>query len=289
MDQAWFPAITTTSLLAAVLWLSRQLIAARLSKSVQFKFDKKIEAIRHEIRAKEEGFKAELREKESEIVALRDGALTALSNRQLAFYNRRLEAVDQLWASFNALNSARFVAEFMLDPTLARLTPERVKKETKFRDLLQILEDSFDIKLLGQDGADRARPFLDPMVWAIYSAYRAVILAGALRASALKSGKGILFDSEVMQAMLLSALPSHEEEIKNMNPLLYATLLGALEDRLLEEIRRMLRGIESDRATLEQAEAIIRNAKSIESERYKAHLTGGSLDGGTNRVDGGMT
>lgn len=275
MDHAWFPAITTTGLLAAVLWLSRQLIAARLSKSVQFEFDRKIEAIRYEMRAKEEIFKAELQEKENEIAALRDGALAALSNRQLALYNRRLEAVDQLWASFNALHYARFVAEFMSLPFLAKLTPEHCRRDAKIRRILQELEAAFDIKSLGQDGANGARPFLDSMVWAIYSTYRSVILVGALRVSTLTSGdEGIPFDSEAMRATLLSALPSHEEEIKNMNPVLYATLLGNLEDRLLEEIRSMLRGVESDRATLEQAEAIIRNAHSIESERYKARLAG---------------
>lgn len=50
----WVPALSTTSLLAIALWLARKLIITRLSHSVQHEFDVKIEAIRSEMRRKEE-------------------------------------------------------------------------------------------------------------------------------------------------------------------------------------------------------------------------------------------
>src|SRR5438105_1233155 len=103
----WFPAITTTALLAAVLWASRELISTRLTRTVQHEFDKKIESLRADFRASEERFKAELREKEAEISALRSGALSVLASRQAALDKRRLEAVDQIWTAFNALSPAR--------------------------------------------------------------------------------------------------------------------------------------------------------------------------------------
>lgn len=274
MGETWFPAITTTGLFAAVLWLSRQLIAARLSKSVQFEFDAKIEVVRHEIREKEESLKAELRVKENEIAALRDGALAALSNRKAALDRRRLEAVDQLWESFNALTPARTIAEFMSVPAFAAITPMRVNTDSSVRDLLQVLGARFDMGSLGQGGANSARPFVDPIVWAMYSTIRAVILDSVLHWSFLKDGKESDFiDHGLVKTMLMSALPLREEDIKNMSPPLYPTLLDALEDRLLEEIRLMLRGVESDRETLDQAQAIIRGVRDF--ERDKERILGG--------------
>ena len=50
----WFPSISTSAILALALWLSRNLIATRLTKSVQHEFDTKLEALRAEHRIKEE-------------------------------------------------------------------------------------------------------------------------------------------------------------------------------------------------------------------------------------------
>ena len=102
----WFPSLTTTALFAAALWLGRKVISTRLTKSVEHEFNKKLESVRSQMRDSEERLKAELRTKEAEIAALRSGALTALASRQMAMDNRRLEAIDQLWASVTALAPA---------------------------------------------------------------------------------------------------------------------------------------------------------------------------------------
>jgi hypothetical protein len=71
----WLPAITTTGLLAFALWLDRQVISTRLTKSIEYEFNTKLESLRADMRASEERLKAELREKEAEILALRSGPL----------------------------------------------------------------------------------------------------------------------------------------------------------------------------------------------------------------------
>lgn len=92
----WIPSLITTGLLAFALWLGRKLIVTRLAKSVEHEFNTKLEAVRAEFREKDELLKADLRLKESEIAALRGGAMTAMASRQMAVDKRRLEAVDQL-------------------------------------------------------------------------------------------------------------------------------------------------------------------------------------------------
>lgn len=105
----WISSLTTTALFAAALWLGRNVISTRLTKSVEYEFNNKLESVRSQMRESEERLKAELRAKETEIAALRSGALTAMSSRQIALDKRRLEAVDQLWASVTALGPARTI------------------------------------------------------------------------------------------------------------------------------------------------------------------------------------
>lgn len=71
----WIPAISTTSLLAIVLWLGRNLIITRLTNSVRHEYDQKIETLKASLKKSEESFKAELQAKASQIDALRSGAL----------------------------------------------------------------------------------------------------------------------------------------------------------------------------------------------------------------------
>jgi hypothetical protein len=109
----WIPAISTTSLLAAVLWLLRSVISTRLRASVQHEFYQKVEALKTDLRKSEESFKADLRSKESQIEALRSGALSGLASRKAAIDARRIQAVDQLWAALQALGPAKSVSEIL--------------------------------------------------------------------------------------------------------------------------------------------------------------------------------
>lgn len=100
----WMPPISTAAGLGIIGWLLRNWISARLAKSVGFEFDRKLELLKAEHRTSEEKLRADLRAKEAEIATLRLGAMTALSNRQIAVDKRRLDAIDQLWASVMSLN-----------------------------------------------------------------------------------------------------------------------------------------------------------------------------------------
>jgi hypothetical protein len=77
----WLPSLTTAGVVSAIAWLSREWIAARLTKSIQHEFDRKLESLRAELRESEEKLKARIHEKEGEIAALRSGALSALASR----------------------------------------------------------------------------------------------------------------------------------------------------------------------------------------------------------------
>jgi hypothetical protein len=106
----WIPAISTTSLFAAALWLLRSVISTRLRASVQHEFDHKVETLKTDLRKSEESFKSDLRTKEKQIEALRAGALSGLASRQIALDSRCIQAFDQLWAAVQALGPAKSVS-----------------------------------------------------------------------------------------------------------------------------------------------------------------------------------
>lgn len=269
----WFPSITTTGLFAVALWLGREIISTRLTKSVQHEFDEKLESIKAELRASEERFKAELREKEAEISALRSGALTVLASRQAAVDKRRLEAVDQLWSSFNALAPTRAIATFMacIKFESAAMTAE---KNPKFRQIFELIAQGFDIKSVDLTGADKARPFLSPMVWATYAAIRAISLHSVMQLQILKGGLGSndFADHKAIQKLLLAALPHYSAYIDKHGPSVYYYALEALDEKLLAEVQCMLSGSDVDKDSLQQAAEIIRQANALQSADLEREL-----------------
>jgi hypothetical protein len=262
----WFPALTTTGMLAGALWLGRELISTRLTKSVQHDFDKKLESVKAEFRASEERFRAQLREKEAEISALRSGVLTVLASRQAALDKRRLEAVDQLWSSFDALAPARAIAAniAVIDFESAA---KQAEKDPKVRQFFEQIEQGFDLKSLDLTGAAKARPFLSPMVWAVYSAIRAITFHSVMRLQILKAGLGTkdFADHKAIQRLVVAALPHYSEYLEKHGPSVYYYVLEALDEKLLAELQSMLSGSEGDKASLQQAAEIIRQANALYS------------------------
>lgn len=117
----WIPSLLTTSVFAGILWLCRQLIITRLTNAVKHEYDAKLESL-----------KAEIRSKESDIQALRDGALSGIINRSSVLYERRLKAVEELWETVTSLASAKNISS-----KLALLNIEAISKKVVHDDKIQ--------------------------------------------------------------------------------------------------------------------------------------------------------
>lgn len=263
----WLPAVTTTSLLALVGWLSRNLISTRLTKSVEHEFNEKLELLRAQLREADERFKADLRTKEVEISLLRSGALSAMASRQIAIDKRRLEAIDQLWAAFNSYSGAR-----LLSTTLNTIKFEEAAKasakDPNARKLFEDLGTGFDHKLIDNASAVKARPFLSAMSWATYKAYTAICMHAVLRWQVLRFGLGAnkLIDDEAIKKLILTALPYYTEYLEKFGPDSYYYVLDALETKLLQEIQQMLSGVEADQASIKQAAEILRASSVVSNQ-----------------------
>lgn len=262
----WFPAMTSTGLLAFALWLGRNLITNRLRLSVEHEFSERLECVKADQRAGEERLKADLKQKEAEITALRSGALSALTSRQMALDKRRLEAVDQLWSTVAALGPARSITSVMSGVNFESVAPF-TEQDPSAREIFALIGGNFDMRSIDMSGAIKAQPYLTPMVWAVYSALLAVAMHGAMRWHCLKGGLGKDYSSiEHVTKLIKTALPSYSDYVDQTGPNGYRYVMDALEHRLLAEIRTMLAGVEDDKTTLDQAAEILKQSQAVMKE-----------------------
>ena len=269
---AWVPSIVTTGLLALALWLGRKLISTRLVKGVEHEFSAKLEAVRAEFREKEEVLKADLRTKESEISDLRSGAMTAMASRQIALDKRRLEAVDQLWSAVTALAGAKGISALMAVMKFDAVA-EEAARSAKLREMFTAMGSGFDITKVDLSGAAKARPFVSPMVWALFSAYQAIAMQAVVKLQIIKSGIGAkdFFDKDTVAKLVKAALPHQAEYIDKYGDTGYHYLLDELEGSLLTAARKMLAGEETDRANVERAAEILRLSSELTANQSQAN------------------
>jgi len=211
----WLPSISTTAILALALWLARNLIATRLTKGVQHEFDTKLESLRTELRKNEEVFRADLRAKEAEIAILRSGAMTAMASRQVAIDRRRLDAIDQLWSAFISLGPAKMILVTMSGFNLDKVI-EKAQHDEKLRGAFKIIGTGFEENKIDFSVSIKARPFLSPMAWALFSAYQAIVLQAVAKLRLIQFGVGNmdLLDKDGIKKLVKAALPLFEKYIE---------------------------------------------------------------------------
>jgi len=255
---------STTGLITLLAWLFRQIILTRLKASVQHEFDEKLETLRADLRKSEESFKADLRAKETEIDALRSGALSGLASRQAALDKRRLEAVDQLWASTIALGPFKMATSLMAGVQFDKAL-ELAAQHQNVRDFFGTLGASFDPLKFTTADAQKARPFVSEISWALFAAYHAIIGHAVVQLQMLKLGlkSADLLDTKIVTKLVTAALPQHTAYLEKYGPNGYYYMIEPLEAELLQELRRMMRGEESDKATVEQAKRIMEEVATV--------------------------
>lgn len=262
--------ISSSALVLAALWLGRSLISTRLKSSVEHQFNEKLEAVRADARMAEERFRADLKAKEGQIAALRDGVLSAAASRQIAVDKRRLEAIEQLWEAFCLVGQYRSYLQYV-----DRIHYGEALKESEtnknLRDFAKVLV-SHGKKLEDFDAGDahKARPFVTPIAWSLFSAYQALLLDAVLRLKLIETGlnQPRLIKTDTVRKMLKLALPDFADLIDKTE--VFSPYMEALEESLLAEFRRMMAGQQADQESLARAASITKAAESIHAAAVAA-------------------
>lgn len=267
----WLAAISTTSLLAVVLWLSKNLIITRLTKAVRHEYDEKIEKLRTKLRKSEETFKSDLQSKEAQINALRSGALSTISSRQVAVFEKQVKAIEQVWNTVIALGPAKSVSAWMAVIKF-EAAAKAAAQNPRAREMFSMLS-TIDLEAIDTKEAQKARPFISPVAWAYFTAYQAVVTHAVFRLHMLKSGIEMtdVIDTEHVMKVVKLALPHQAEYIEKHGPSAFHYLLEELETNMLTSFKLMMKGDEADKEALEKAAAIISESeKLLESSKQQS-------------------
>jgi hypothetical protein len=268
-------------LTAIGVFIGRNWLKASIERAVQHRFDEKIEALRTELRKGEETFKSELRLKETEIAALRDGILNGRAQRQALFNQRRMQAVERVWSAINILAPFRVVSEFMARINFSVVAEEAAGDRRIQEFAAMITKNVPDMKTF-EIPAKNEQPFVSALAWAYFSAYQMVVLAAYMRAKVLEFGlnnAAKLFNNEPIKALLKAALPHQSEYIDQYDASAYHFLLDELQERLLAELQKMLRGEDQDAASVAQAAIIMKLVGEVRAQTERAETSTAAPEG----------
>lgn len=233
---------------------------AQVEKSIQHSFDKRLEDLRGKIRRRDE-----------QIAALRAGALSALTSRQANVDKRRLEAVERLWAETVAFGPYKPIA--MLGVGMDLILPNAAgsgRDAMKTREFAEMMLKSAGLNdpKPASVAADKERPFLDPVCWALFSAYRQACMYPALLMQLAKIG--VVTDvldtgTPAVLTTLKAALPEHAAYIDQQGLGSLFHVLQPLEDKLLAALVASLSGREANDAAVQHAAEIIEKVQEAEA------------------------
>lgn len=274
-------ALLPTALFAIGILIFRKSLITFIEKGVAHKFEERLEKIRSELRRSEDEFRALLSAKQSEISALRDGALSGRANHQAMVDKRRLEAVERIWsqlvalAPFKALTATMAVMRF---EAIAKETPRNEKLRGLFTTLLQGTTNAET--LLGRGKLEQ--PFLSPVAWAYFSAYQHAVFFTYAQAKILETGMEDapkFLNTQGILDLLKEVFPERASAIQQHGVALFPGFLDELEAKILDELRKTLSGEESDQTSVDRAARIIGRVRKVDEQTAKARLPDSAADG----------
>lgn len=249
----------STFVIGAIAFLSKEFIRNKLLYSIKHDYDEKLEAL-----------KSDLKMKEHELTSLSSGALSGISFRKNELYKLQIIAVQKLWDEVIGLSKAKGIASIMRAVPFDKIAP-MTEHDEKARNMFKDLGASFDIHAYDFSNAEKIRPFVSPLAWAFFSAYKAIILNDVIKHQMLVIGlnKDIFKDNITLTNLVNVALPEYAEYIDaNKNLSLY-DLLDILEKRLLQELNRILKGKDNDHDAVEQSADILKAVEKFSKETVK--------------------
>lgn len=248
---AWLASTgATAALLGAAVWFGREWIGGWLSRSIQHTYDTKLETVR-----------AELRAREAEIAALREGALASVNTRNSTLIQKRVEAVDRIWAAVIELNKHTMAVKWLQSVKFEEASAQ-VERDPKVKEFFATLHrtsgGTVDFNL--EQKPEHARPYVSEYVWALYSTYSTVIMLANVKMKLLSDGLDgrRFFNFKSADDALKTALPHYTKLIDDHGGAVHGLIIDELRDKILTSLREVLAGHEDDKATIAKAASILK-------------------------------
>lgn len=246
------------------VFAGRNWLKAWIQSGVEYRFNSRLEELRAELRRSEEELKSQLRIKETEITALREGVLSGRTQRQALVDKRRIEAVEKLWSGIVALSPYKGLSASVAVLNVDALA--RRSDDPKIKLFIAAVATAVkrDPEALSNNPATNERPFVSALAWAYFFSYLTIV---SIAFASLKLAEvgfpnlSELFAKDNIRNLLKAVLPHRSEFIDRNEPNAYHYLLDEIEQSLLTELQKILRGEDQDSAGIEQAARIMEMAR----------------------------
>ncbi|UKJ74507.1 hypothetical protein [Azospirillum brasilense] len=263
LSSAWFPAISSSTVLAAIGYAVGTAYKAKIENSIKHKYDAELEKIKFDIRKKEENTKSELRRRDEQILALRSGALSGMANRNSELDKRRIEASEKLWSSVIDYGPGKGLVKITSQLQMTKMIDLAAQNNSEghsMRQFAEMLYESSGTKNFRYHGEpDKARLFISPIAWALFSAYRSILGYVAAQVIAMKGGLGreMFSDQKPLLDLIKAALPHQATVIEKYGIDCLSLLIDELEEKLLTELVSGLESTAHDERSVGQAAKIL--------------------------------
>ena len=281
----WIPAGLLTAVIAAAAPFAAHFLKSWIERALQADFDRQLEELRARLKLDEERLRAELQARDTQIAALRSGALSGMAARQGMIGERRIRACEVLWRAVIDLGplktASAMTAPLNMDAMIKR-AEGRGHDAKKLQDFADMMWKSLGLDDHKHDPTpDRERLFLSPISWSLFTAYRQVVSYPLIVLAAVRTGVGAgLLKSPPTELLdvVKAALPHQADYIEKYGGAGLSLLIQQLEDRLLTALKADVSGSSIDEETVGQAADIIRKVASADAAMSRSELPKGSDD-----------
>lgn len=268
MVMEWFmeilqSAVMAALLMAALIFLLRNLILERLGRAIAHEYDAKLEALRLQHNQALEI----LREARAEREAFRSLTFSTLTSIHSATLERRIKAIEVLWQSIQEIRHTTppyiYIAD-MIGYDKAKFGPN-LHSYFKNAKLIEVLAPG--LKMTEQ--VLKSRPFLGDRLFALFQATQAVIgRATSTTISSYQKNAIRLWYEEPETLELLSTVLSTDELhiFQSRNQLKLDWLIRQLEAKIIQEIQDELSGKIAAEESLTRARLILEAASKAKPE-----------------------
>jgi hypothetical protein len=251
----YLPTVVLLLLLGAI-YFSRHAIQTWLTKGISHHFDRQLESLRADLRAKDE-----------KIAALRQNALTGAIRRREALDKRRLEAIEGLWGAVIELAPLQWASKSMTSINF-EASSKAVENNLNARKFFELIGKTYDLEKLPRSVGAKERPFVSAKAWALFSAYQAILFYGVMQIKVLEMGENMpqLLKHEHVEALVQAAMPEQMDNLKKFGTSFSHHLIEPLEELLLAELKENLEGGKATEEDLQMAAQILSASENIFSE-----------------------
>lgn len=253
----------TAAFIGGLIWLTRNWLLARLTHSIQHEYNNKLAILQSQLTRQEENHRQELQQRISSLESVASQALSGSAERQSLIFRKKIESIDTIISAIDRLASGRAAADLLAPLKLDKVDEENAKTG-KLKPMLEAIKSGIDFDSLKSANCDKCRPYVSPMCWASFQAYKGTVMYAVGYVSMATQGfdRSVLDPSKLLK-LAKTALPAYSQNFDNFGISAAMFLLDKLEESIYIEIDTMLDGSTADKHDLVRAAEILIASKDL--------------------------